>query len=212
MIDLLLLGFLIVLLCSSWILTRKLASLHTRWQFCVAVLSVCLILLVPVQSVTGYSLASVWGPLINVAIACFANVPLMFLLWHRNRYIFFAGLMVLLSFWIGSSIGWLVVPETILNASTVPTSEGRISPIASYRIVHNPGFWGGATTPYTYEIYKNPRGLPFVWKEAVHDTIPCGHEFEAVDVLIRAGANDHIVVVSCRKPEPSFSSKQIPIG
>ncbi len=212
MIGLLLLGFLIVLLCSSWILMRKLVSLHTRWQLCVAVPSVCLILLVPVQSISGYSLASVWGPPIIVAIACFANVLLMFLLWHRNRDTFFAGLMVSLSFWIGSFASWLMVLATILDASKVPTAEGRISPVASYRIVQYPGIWGGAPTPYMYEIYKNPRELPFVWKEVVHDTIPCGHGADAADVLIGADANVHMVVVSCKKPEPGFISKQIPIG
>jgi hypothetical protein len=107
MIGPLLLGFLVILVCSSWLLMRKIALLRARWQFCVAAPSVCLILLVPVQFISGYSLASVWGLL--VAVACFANVLLMFLLWHKSRDAFVVGLMISLSFWAGSFIGKHVV-------------------------------------------------------------------------------------------------------
>jgi hypothetical protein len=213
MIGLLLLGFLIVLVCSSWLLMRKIASLRARWQFCVAAPSVCLILLVPVQFISGYSLASVWGPLIVIAVACFANVLLMFLLWHRSRDAFVVGLMISLSFWAGSFIGCLVLLAGLVgNSSTILAAEGRISPIASYRVVQYPGIWGGATQTYTYEIYENPRWLPLVWKKVIHDTVPCGKGFDAGGFLIGAGANDHMVVISCKGPEPGFSSNQIPIG
>lgn len=212
MIGILLLGFLVELLYYSWILMRKVASLDTRWQFCVAALPICLILLVPIQFFSGYSLASVWGQLIIVAVACFANVLLMFLLWHKSRTTFIEGLAVSVSFWIGSYFGCFAVLLTAVgNASTVPAAEGRISPIASYRVVQDLGIWGGVPQSYTYEIYRNPRWLPFVWKEVMHERVPCGQGFDAGGLLIGAGANDHLVVISCRKPEPAFISKQIPI-
>ena len=212
MIGLLFLGFLTILICSSWLLIRKIASLDTRWQIRIAALPVCLLLLVPVQIFSGYSLASPWGPLVIDIAACGAYVILMFLIWHKSRIASVVGLAVPFVFLVPNFLGWLIVlAMTLTNASTVPNAEGRISPVASYRIVQYPGIWGGATTPYALEIYKNPRGLPFVWKELSRDTIPCGHGSDANGVLISAGANDYTVVVSCRMPEPGFIANQISI-
>jgi len=83
MIGLLLLGFLFVLLCSSWIAMRKVASLDARWQAFVATPLVCVILLVPIQAFTAYTLASTTGLQVVVADACAACFPLMFLLWQK---------------------------------------------------------------------------------------------------------------------------------
>jgi hypothetical protein len=151
--------------------------------------------------------------LVIVVAACFANVLLMFMLWHKNHNGFFVGLAFSLAFWAGNSLTLLIVMPTILiNAQVAPAAERRISPIASYRIVQYPGFFGGATQPYRYEIYENPRRLPFAWKKVADGTVPCGNGFDANNVLIGTAANDHSVVVSCKRPDSGFSTIQIPIG
>jgi hypothetical protein len=212
MIGLLLLGFLGVLLCSSWILMRKVAQLSTQCQIIVAAPLFCIILLAPVQLGSGYSLASAWGPLVSAIVTCTACLLLLFLLWRKSRI---AVCMILAVPILFSNVSLALAIELLMmanDASRVSTAEGRISPIASYRIVRDPGIWGGADEPYKYEIFENPRRLPFIWKEVVHDRVPCGKGLDGGGSLIGAGENDHVVVVSCRKPEPGFIPIQIPIG
>jgi len=212
MIGLLLLGFLFVLTCSSWILMRKVALIDTRWQVLVATPLVCVVLLVPIQGFSAYSLASTTGLQIVVAAACAAFTALTFLLWQKRRTSSFMILLVPVLFVIPNFVVGLVVLATPLsNVSTAPIAEGRITPIASYRVVQYSPLLGFGTPTYTYEIYKNPGGLPFVWKEIANGTDPCGKGLDAKGLLIEVGPNDNVVVVSCRKPEPGFISKQIPI-
>lgn len=123
------------------------------------------------------------------------------------------SLLVPVSFVIPNFVvGLMVLSTTLSNASTAAAAEGRISPIASYRIVQYQRFLNYGTPTYTYEIYENPSRLPFVWKEVAHGTDPCGKGLGAKGLQIGTGPNDHVVVVSCRNPEPGFSSNQIPIG
>lgn len=213
MISLLLLGFLIVLLVSAWISMRKVASLHIRWQVLTAIPLVCLVSLVPIQAFSGYSPASATVLQVVVAAACVAWFPLIFLLWQMRRTKFFVGLLVPVLFLIPNFVVALAaLSTTLINMATLPAAEGRISPIASYRVVQYPLLLGFATPPYTYEIYENPSRLPFIWKKVAEGTVPCGKGFDAKGVLIAADANDHMVVLSCSKPEPGFSPIQIPIG
>lgn len=213
MIGLLLLGFLGVLLSSTWLLMRKVATLNARWQYCIATPLVGLILLALIQLFSRYSLASAWGPLVIPAAACFAVVTLMFMLWQTNRKAFYVSLVVTFSFVAGGCLSWFVILVTFLgDASAIQAAEGRISQIASYRIVQNLSIWGGAPPTYSYEIYENPRSLPFVWRKVADGDVPCGNGLDADSVLIEPGTDDHMVLVSCRKPEPGFSPIHIPIS
>jgi hypothetical protein len=213
MIGLLLLGFLIVFICSSWIAMRKVATLDLRWQALITAPLICVVLLVPIQVFAGYSLAS--PTLLQTAVfaACAACFPLMFLLWQSRRRAYFPGVLVPALFLIPNLIVGLAVLSTPLsNASTVPAVEGQISPSASFRVALYMRFLDFGTPTYTYEIYRNPRGLPFVWKEVANGADPCGKGLDAKGLLIEPGPNDNVLVLSCRKPEPRFSSIQIPIG
>lgn len=217
MIGILLLGLLIVALYASWILMRWVASIAIRRQQCVAAVLVCIVLLVPIQLYTGYSLALSWGPLIIFALAGLAYVLLMFLLWHKDRALSLVGLALLGACVVVSFFGWSVVLAMVIGkASEPPIEEGRISPIASYRIVKDPGIWGGSTATYNYEIHKNPRWLPSVWKKVDENKVPCGtvtrpYLVKIKGFQIKAGANDHTIVLSCTEPESEARSWQVPI-
>ncbi len=212
MIGLLVLAFFIILVCSSWLLIQKIASLNARWQYCIAVPLIGFVILVPLQLYSGYSLASAWGPAVIPIAACFATVALMVMVWHKNRKAFYVSLAVLLSFAVGSCLSWsLLLLDFLFHASAAHAPEERISPIASYQIVQDLGIWGGAPPTYSYEIYENPRGLPFVQKKVAVGPVPCGNSSDADSLLIEPEANDQIVLVSCRKPKPGFSPIQIPL-
>ena len=208
MIGILFLGIITCLLWFAWFLMRKLASHGTRWQLSIASVLVGLILIEAIQHYSGYTLASVWGPFIICSSACVSYILLMFLLWHSNRTASILGLALPTVFVAKDFVGWVVVAAMFLtNMSTEPIKEGRVLPRASYRVVRYPGIWGGATSPYTYEVYKNPRILPFVWKEVAHDNIPCGNGEDIRDLIISADPDGKTVDFSCTRKE----SGQIPI-
>jgi len=214
MIGILLLGFLISAIFAGWLLIRWVASLATRRQQYIAAVLVGIILLPLTQFCSGYSLASPWGTLILLAVASAGYFLLTFLLWHKDRTLFTVALLLPAAIVALNFVGWMVVlGMEVGNASAPPTEQGRISPISTYRIVQYPGIWGGSTPPYTYEIYKNPRWLPFIWKQVDRNSVPCGpgdgHFVKGF--LIKAGANDRSVVISCTEPKTDAKSWQVPI-
>jgi hypothetical protein len=210
MIGLLVLGILACLLWAAWFLMRQLASHGTRWQLRVAPVLIFPIVMEVVQHYSGYTLASVWGPSIILSSAFFSYLLLMFLLWDSNRIVSIFGLVLPVAYLASNFVGWLLVAAMVLsNVSTEPVKQERISSTIFYRVVRYAGVWGGATPPYTYEIYENPRMLPLFWKEVTHQTVPCGNGSDVRNLEISVEPNGEIVDVSCMGQEKGRISIRI---
>jgi hypothetical protein len=197
-----LLAILVSLLFAAWYLMRKIASLGTRWRRVVAAILACPLGVAAIQLASGYRLAPPHGPLTVLVSACVSYVLLIFLFGSTNRNVMIAGLGVPL-FLAGMSLVEFVVVLAMLlnNMFTKPIRQARISPTVSYRIMRYPSVWGGATLPYTYEIYKNPSWLPSVWKKVIQATVPCGDGNDIRNLKITPSRDGRDAEVSCPQPK-----------
>jgi hypothetical protein len=183
-----------------------------------------ILLMVPeiLQHLTGYTLAVPFGAelifTIALAAALTAYVLMMLFVWRRSRLaggVGFALLAIpvvyfgwhLLDFFM---LGLLYLPRDAID----PAVSGRLSPDATFRVFYDPGFGdaGVPPPPYTLEIYRNPRWLPFLRKEVRKEPLRCGENGANADpksLWIHAGSNDRVIIVECRNATAGTAPKQI---
>lgn len=191
-----------------------LGLMESRWKLGIVVVLICLLLLEVIQHFFGYTLATVWGPLIVFTLACAAYVLLAILLWRKSRILSSIALILpiipMLPFILHPIQSVVVAGMVVTNLVTDPVRQERISPTLSFRVFRYPGIWETAKPTYTYEVYGNPTELPFVWKQLKTDSDPCGQGMDADALTIVPGITEYAFTVSCESRH-RFDSSEGPV-
>jgi hypothetical protein len=139
-----------------------------------------LILLGPIEFLTGYTLASPYAGVIIPLVSLAAYVPGLLLVWHWqdsrwnwNRPAAALGLGAPVLYLVFNLRDLAIVFAVFLGTNGIhPVAEGRLSSNLSYRVVVDHSLYGGAAY-YAYHVYRNPVWFPLVEKRIARGPLEC---------------------------------------
>jgi len=204
-------GCAVCAICGGWLLMRGAASLPGRWRQRIAWSLVILALLFPVQMVSGYTLTPTYSSFVLGGISFGAVFLALFLYWHSTKgplnrgHRMVAGALILSSLLctiVGTPFFLLAMSLSLGLHGVEPLFEGRISPTRRYKIVLGHSLMG-ATPYYSYVVYENPPGLPFVQRAVASGPAECPYDERdqiagEVSIAISPGSAPGVLNLSCR--------------
>jgi hypothetical protein len=178
------LGVLILVLIAALLgasfLIRWVARQSAKVRRRAALLLFLLILLGPIEFLTGYTLASPYAEVIIPLVSLVAYLLGVLLVWHWkdskwnwNRPAAALGLGAPMLYLIFNLRDLAIVFAVFLGTNGIhPVAEGRLSSHLSYRVVVDHSLYGGAAY-YVYHVYRNPVWFPLVEKRIARGPLDC---------------------------------------